>query len=71
MSPALKALFHLREVILDADERKIIDRLIGLQKKIELMDGNNIIGTPDDGGHYEAQEDEEEGQISTETVGHA
>jgi hypothetical protein len=58
MSPALKALFHLREVILNAEERKFIGRLISLQKKIELADGTNIIGTPDDGAHHEQEEEE-------------
>jgi hypothetical protein len=70
MSPALQALFHLREVILDAEERKFITRLISLQKKIELAEAVNIIGTPDDGGHYE-QEEEEAQEISTEATGHA
>lgn len=65
MSPALQALFHLREVILNAEERKFISRLISLQKKIELADGTNIIGTPDDGGHYEQEEE------TAEAIGHA
>ena len=71
MSPALEALFNLRKVILNAEERKFIDRLIAMQKKIELANGTNIIGTPEDGGHYETQENEEEDQISTEATGHA
>jgi hypothetical protein len=67
MSQALEALFHLREVILDAEERKFISRLISLQKKIELADGTNIIGTPDDGGHYETQEEEEVAEAVEQT----
>jgi hypothetical protein len=65
MSPALQALFHLHEVILDVEERKFIRRLISLQKKIELADGTNIIGTPDDGGHYEQEEETTEAAEQT------